>query len=282
MKNLGYYNGKIGLLDELTVPFNDRVHFFGDGVYEATLARNYIIYALDEHLDRLYRSAAMVDIKIKESKEEMANILTDLVKKLDDPNQLVYWQVTRGTQERNHTYPENMTGNLWVVLKPATIKNIYEPVGAITAADTRFFHCNIKTLNLLPAVLYAQRAEREDVYETILYREGGRVTECSHSNVHIITKDGVFKTAPTDNLILPGIARAHLIKACKEMNIPVDETPFSLEEMMQASEVLISSSTAPIRFCDKIDGNPVGGGAVELVKKLQEWVMNDYISATSV
>lgn len=282
MKNLGYYNGRVDTLENLTVPFNDRVHFFGDGVYEATLARNYKIYALDEHLDRLYRSAAMVDIKIRETKEEMAAILCELVKKLDSPDQLVYWQVTRGTQERNHTYPEDMLGNLWVVLKPAGIKNIYEPVSAITAPDTRFFHCNIKTLNLLPAVLYAQRAQREDVYETILYREGGRVTECSHSNVHIITKDGVFKTAPTDNLILPGIARAHLIKACRELGIGVDETPFSTEEMMEASEVLISSSTAPIRFCKSVDGKAVGGSAPEILEKLQKWVMDDYLAATNI
>jgi D-alanine transaminase len=281
MKNLGYYNGRVDTLENLTVPFNDRVHFFGDGVYEATLARNYKIYALDEHIDRLYRSAAMVDIKIRESKAEMAEILNSLVKKLDDPDQLVYWQVTRGTQERNHTYPEEMVGNLWVVLKPAKIKNIYEPVSAITAPDTRFLHCNIKTLNLLPAVLYAQKAEREGVYETILYREGGRVTECSHSNVHIITNDGVFKTAPTDNLILPGIARAHLIKACGELGIAVDETPFSLEEMMGAAEVLISSSTAPIRFCDMINGTHVGGHAPEIIAKLQKWVMDDYLAATA-
>ena len=280
MKNLGYYNGKYAPLDELTVPFNDRVHFFGDGVYEATLARNYKIYALDEHIDRLYRSASMVDIHIRETKEEMKAILCDLVKKLDDSDQLVYWQISRGTQERNHTYPEDMVGNLWVVLKPAKIKNIYEPVSAITAEDTRFFHCNIKTLNLLPAVMYAQRADRQGVYETILYRNGGRVTECSHSNVHIITRDGVFKTAPTDNLILPGIARAHLIKACGELGIKVDETPFSVEEMMDAAEVLISSSTAPIRFCNMIDSIAVGGHAPEVIEKLQKWVMTDYMTAT--
>lgn len=280
LKDLGYYNGKIAALDELTVPFNDRVHFFGDGVYEATLARNYKIYALDEHIDRLYRSAAMVDINIKESKSKMADILCDLVKMLDDPDQLVYWQITRGTQARNHTYPDEMVGNLWVVLKSAKIKNIYEPVSAITAEDTRFLHCNIKTLNLLPAVLYAQKAERAGVYETILYRSKERVTECSHSNVHIITEDGVFKTAPTDNLILPGIARAHLIKACKELGIPVVEVPFSVEEMMGAAEVLISSSTAPFRFCDSIDGQRVGGGAREIIEKLQKWVMEDFISAT--
>lgn len=282
MKNLGYYNGNFAPLDELTVPFNDRVHFFGDGVYEATLARNYKIYALDEHIDRLYRSAAMVDIKIKESKEEMKAILCDLVKMLDDSDQFVYWQVTRGTQDRNHTYPDDMLGNLWVVLKPGKIKDVYAPVSAITAPDTRFFHCNIKTLNLLPAVLYAQKAQGEGVYETILYREGGRVTECSHSNVHIITHEGIFKTAPTDNLILPGIARAHLIKACGELGVPVDETPFTIEEMMNSSEVLISSSTAPVKLCENVDGKKVGGMSPEIVANLQKWAIDDYLNATDI
>ena len=134
----------------------------------------------------------------------------------------------------------------------------------------------------LPPIPVGQDAQRKDVYETILYREGGRVTECSHSNVHIITSDGVFKTAPTDNLILPGIARAHLIKACGELGIPVDETPFSVEEMMNADEVLISSSTAPIRVCNIIDGKAVGSKNSEIVGKLQKYVMDDYISKTNI
>ena len=280
MKNLGYYNGTFGPLDEMTVPFNDRVNFFGDGVYEATFARNYKIFALDEHIDRLFRSAAMVDINISQSKDELKEILNSLVKKLDSPNQIVYWQITRGTQIRNHTYPENMSGNLWIVLKPGELGNVYDPVGVITEPDTRFLHCNIKTLNLLPAVMYAQKASRKGVYEAVLYREGGRVTECSHSNVHIITNDGVFKTAPTDNLILPGIARAHLIRACKELGIEVDETPFYLDEMMDAAEVLTSSSTSPIRACKEVDGKAVGGKAPEIVKKLQDWVMAEIKAVT--
>ena len=280
MKTLGYYNGTVGELDKLTVPFNDRVHFFGDGVYEATLARNYTIYALDEHIDRLYRSAGLVDIKIRETKEEMKSILCELVKMLDDGDQFVYWQVTRGTQARNHTYPEDMVGNLWVVLKPGKLKDAYAPVSAVTAPDTRFFHCNIKTLNLLPAVLYAQRAESQGVYESILYREGGRVTECSHSNVHIITKEGKFKTAPCDNLILPGIARAHLIRACGALGIEVDETAFSLDEMMDAAEVIISSSTAPFKLCNNIDGKSVGGYAPEKVDMLRNYVIEEFMAAT--
>lgn len=280
MENLGYYNGKFGPLDEMTVPFNDRVHFFGDGVYEATGARNHIIFALDEHLDRLYNSAALLDIHIPYTKAEMADILRDMVRRVDSGDQFVYWQITRGTQMRDHVYPEDIQGNLWISLKPAKLKDIFTPVTAITAEDTRFFHCNIKTLNLIPAVVHSQAARRAGVYETILYRTPDRVTECAHSNVHIINKHGIFQTAPTDHLILPGIARAHLIKACKALGYGVDEHPFTLREMMEAKEVIISSSTGPCMHCVEIDGKPVGGQAPDMVRNLQNWVYDEYMRET--
>ena len=50
MKTLGYYNGKFGELDEMSIPMNDRVCWFGDGVYDAGLSRNYKIFALIEHI----------------------------------------------------------------------------------------------------------------------------------------------------------------------------------------------------------------------------------------
>jgi D-alanine transaminase len=86
----------------------------------------------------------------------------------------------------------------------------------------------------------SQKAKANDASEAILHRNG-RVTECAHSNIHIL-KDGFFITAPTDNLILPGIARAHLIKACKHLGIPVKETPYLLSDLLSADEIIISSS----------------------------------------
>ncbi len=74
-ENLGFYNGTFGPLDELKVPFNDRVHFFGDGIYDATYTHNHVIYALEEHIDRFFRSAALIDIHIKQTKEEIAALL---------------------------------------------------------------------------------------------------------------------------------------------------------------------------------------------------------------
>ena len=72
MKTLGYYNGKFGPLEEMTVPMNDRACYFGDGVYEATLARNGKIFALKEHLDRFFNSAGLIKIDIPYTKDELA------------------------------------------------------------------------------------------------------------------------------------------------------------------------------------------------------------------
>ena len=281
MKTLGYYNGKFGPLDEMTVPMNDRVSYFGDGVYDATYSRNYVIYALDEHIDRFYNSAALLKIKIPHTKDEMKALLCDMVKKLDDDEQFVYWQVTRGTGMRNHAFPAgSVPANIWITLKPAKVKDTYQKIKLITLEDTRFLHCNIKTLNLLPSVMAAQKTAEAGCDEAVFHR-GDRVTECAHSNVHII-RDGVFVTAPTDHLILPGIARAHLIKTAKQLGYAVDETPYTLDDLMNADEVIVSSSGSFCLAASEVDGKKVGGRAPEMLKALQDALVADYIEKTNV
>ncbi|ETJ25863.1 D-alanine aminotransferase, partial [human gut metagenome] len=78
------------------------------------------------------------------------------------------------------------------------IKSLTHKLKLITLEDTRFLHCNIKTLNLLPSVMAAQKTEEMACDEAVFHR-GKRVTECAHSNVSII-KDGILKTAPTDTI----------------------------------------------------------------------------------
>ena len=75
MKNLGYYNGTYGPLEEMMIPMNDRVCWFGDGVYDAGPCHNYRIFALQEHLDRFYRNAQALDFEIPMEKEELASLL---------------------------------------------------------------------------------------------------------------------------------------------------------------------------------------------------------------
>ena len=280
MKNLAYYNGKFGELEEMSIPMTDRVCYFGDGVYDATYSRNYKIFALDEHIDRIYNSAALLRIEIAQTKQEMKDILNEMVSKMDTGENFVYWQVTRGgTGRRNHVFSaDGAKGNLWITISPKGLVDVYKKIKLMTKEDTRFFHCNIKTLNLIPAVIASQEALENGCDETVLHR-GDRVTECAHSNVHII-KNGVFVTAPTDHLILPGIARAHLIKACKKLGIGVDETPFTVEEMMNADEVIVSSSGSLCLAAEIIDGKPVGGKAPTLLKALQDEVLREFMAET--
>ena len=110
MEALAYYDGKIGTPEELMVPFNDRVHFFGDGVYDATVGANGKVYLMQDHLDRFYTSAKALDIHIQMPKEELGRLLTDLLAKVDGTTHFVYWQVTRGVETRNHVYAEDLPG----------------------------------------------------------------------------------------------------------------------------------------------------------------------------
>lgn len=279
MKNLGYYNGKFDLIENMTVPMNDRACYFGDGIYEAVYVRNFKAYALGEHIDRFFDSADALGILIPHSKSELSELIYSLISKLDDADQLVYFQVSRGTEMRSHAPSADLVGNMWITIKPAKIKDIYVPMKLITYPDTRFLHCNMKTLNLLPAVLASRAAVEADAEEAVLHRSG-MVTECAHSNVAIIRADGVVQTAPADNMILAGVARSHFLSACAHFGVSVELRHFTVDEMMAADEIIVLSSGTLCRPAYMIDGVAVGGGAGELLKKIQDYLMADYLSAT--
>ena len=277
MKTLGYYNGTIGEIDQLTVPMNDRASFFGDGVYDATYAHNHVIYCLDAHIDRFFRSMSLVRMTPPWSKDELKQLLCELVARVDSGDQFVYWQVTRGTAPRKHAFPAGPV-NLWITLTPQSVEDTFRKLKLITVEDTRFLHCNIKTLNLLPNVLAAQRTAEAGADEAVFHR-GDIVTECAHSNVHILA-GGVFITHPADCYILPGIARQNLIDVCRRLHVPVEERPFTLDELFNADEVIVSSSGDFCMAASEIDGKPVGAKAPDLLKTLQEHSVADFRAAT--
>ena len=257
MQNIAYYNGKVGPIEEMMVPMNDRACYFGDGVYDATCVVNHVPMAFDDHIDRIYRSAKLIDIDIPMPKDEMKKMLLGLIAQVEGDVLFLYWQVTRGVGMRNHPYSAaGDKPSIWAFVRPNKMRDPFGVYKCITLEDKRFYYCNIKTINLLPAVMANQKAVEAGADETIFHR-GPRVTECSHSNVHII-KDGVLRTAPCDELILPGITRKHIIAICGKKGIPVVEEPFTVDEMMAADEVFFSSSSALTCRIREIDGQPVG------------------------
>ena len=278
MQAIAYYDGKIGAPEELMVPFNDRVHFFGDGVYDATVGANGKVYLLQDHLDRFYTSAKALDIHIPMEKAALGELLTDLLGKVDGTTHFVYWQVTRGINDRNHVYPEGMPGKLWVMIRPNHLNDPDVPIKLVTAPDTRFYHCNIKTLNLIPSVMAAQDAARRGVQETVFHRDG-IVTECAHSNVSIL-KDGVFYSHPNDELILRGIAKTHMIQACYRLGITVMEKPYTLDDLRAADEIIVTSSSNFCLHACELDGAPAGGKDPGTLKAIQDAVLQEYYDYT--
>ena len=235
MKTLGYYNGKFGPLEEMTVPMNDRACYFGDGVYEATLARNGKIFALKDHLDRFFNSAGLIKIDIPYTKDELAAILYDMLAKMDDKDIFIYWQMTRGTGIRQHQFPEKGTKpNLRIFMKPGKPADSGKRLKLTDMEDTRFLHCNIKTLNLIPNCMAMQQAVEAGCDEVVFHR-GDRVTEGAHSGLAML-KGGAFCTPPADELILPSITRKHFLELCGKLGIPSRVAPFTVDELLQADE----------------------------------------------
>lgn len=283
MRAVAYYDGKVGAPEELMVPFNDRVHFFGDGCYDATVGANGKVYLLQDHLDRFYSSAKALDIRIPMEKQELGKLLTDLLAKVDTKVNFVYWQVTRGVEERNHVYDPQLPGKLWVLVRPLKLNDPNKAIALNDAEDTRFFHGNIKTLNLLPAVMAAQRAKLAGFQETVFHR-GDIVTECSHSNVSVL-KDGVLYSHPNDELILRGIAKTHMIQACYRLGIMVLEKAFTMDFLKNADEIIVTSSSNFCLQAATLNGEPVGGKDPETLKAIQEAVLQefyDYTGCTSL
>lgn len=280
MKTVGYYNGNIGEIEEMMVPMNDRAMYFGDGVYDATYAAKRKIFELEGHMERFFNSFKAMEIPFRMTREELAAELQKCVDLMDsDGEVMVYWQATRGTGMRNHLFPtDGKPANLLITVREVPLSDLRTPYKVITLEDTRFLHCNIKTLNLIPSVIANQRAKEAGCQEAIFHR-GDRVTECAHSNVHIL-KNGKFITAPTDNLILPGITRKHLLRICQEQGIPYEERIFSLAEVFDADEIIISSAgTLGVGVCE-VDGKAVGGRDPELLKRLQKAAVADFEKET--
>lgn len=280
MREVGYYNGTLGPLSEINCPILDRAVYFGDGCYDATYVQSGTIFALEDHFDRFYNSCRLLRIPFQYSREELKEILYRLVDAYDgnDGKGILYWQTSRGTALRNHLFPdaEEVKPNLMAFLMPMDMSPKDKEFHVITLEDTRFLHCNIKTLNLIPSVIANQKAKEADCQEVIFHR-GDRVTEMAHSNVSFLIDDTLVYHS-FDNKVLPGIAIKHLIRNAEKLGIPTRAEEITLTEAMNADELIITSSGTLCNRISMVDNIPTGGKAPELLKKLQDAAWEEFVS----
>lgn len=270
MKDIGYYNGKIGELENMQVPMLDRACYFADGLYEVAYAFGRQVYCLDEHLDRLWEGCKIVDIKPNFDKTQLKQIIEKLVQMLDSPDQQIYVQISRGCGLRQHEYCDDMSPNLWIMIRGQRVKDMSLPYKLVSMSDERHGYCNVKSLNLLANVLASKYAADCNVDECVLIRDG-IVKECSHSSIGLI-KGGKLVFPICDQYCLRGVSREKIAIIGKEMGLCVQETDFGLAELYEADEVIVCSSGAPCMRVISLDGMKVGGRATEIVEYIQQQI----------
>ena len=183
---IGYYDGAFGPLDQVTAPVLDRAFYFGDGVYDATIVNHGAIVYEEDHVERFYNSARLVHMDPVVDQGRLREVLRRLADDCPADNAFLYWQMSRGTAPRSHAFPKDIKPNLMAYIVPSPEVDLSQATTAHLVEDTRFYHCNAKTLNLLPNVLAQQEAVEAGFDEAIFVRDG-YVTECAHSNVHILS-----------------------------------------------------------------------------------------------
>src|SRR5690606_14690462 len=217
-------------------------------------------------------------ITVPFQKEDLLDLMNQLIRVNNVHDGSIYMQLTRGASPRNHVFPSVdtkpvLTAYTKEVARP--VESLENGVAAMVAEDIRWLRCDIKSLNLLPNLLAKQAATEQGCYEAILHRNG-LVTEGSASNAYIVV-DGKIKTHPATNLILNGITRQVVARLCKENNIPFSEEAFTLDELRNADEIFVTSTTSEVMPVVKLDEREVGNGKPgEVTRKLQTLFVEEF------
>lgn len=262
MNNIYLYNNRFLPKEEIVIAPEDRGYYYGDGIYEVFRIYNGRIYEPGLHFERLERSAEGLRITMPMDSSTLQSKLEELIRLNRLIEGTLYLQISRGVAPRSLPFPKGGDPVLLAYTSEVNRPIATMEVGlrSITVEDIRWLHCDYKTLNLLPNVLAKQEALDAGADEAILHRSGV-VTECSASNIMIVS-GGVIITHPTNNLILHGVTRAVVLRLATTAKLPVEERPFTLEELYSADEAFITGTTVEITPIVSVDGQKIGNGSI--------------------
>ena len=267
-----YFNGQFMSKEAVCISPDDRGFLFADGVYEVIRAYNGALFHADLHFARLQRSMSELRIPVPDLGVLEAACVELLARNaLLETDARLYLQITRGVAPRTHIFPDPPpTPTVYITagdIQPPT-REWETGIKVILTPDIRWARCDIKALMLLPNILASQEAHEQGAWEAILVRNGV-VMEGSHTTVCGIF-DGALVTAPVTNNILGGVTREVILKACRELGIPIKEFPIFENELPRAQELLILGTTTEVMPVVQVDDWFVGDGKPgPLTRKLQ-------------
>ena len=249
---IAYLNGDYMPLEEARISPMDRGFLFGDGIYEVIPSYGGKMVGFKPHITRMQEGLGAIEINLDWDDDKWRALCTSLLEKNGNGNLGVYLHVTRGADsKRHHAYPEGIEPTVFgyafeIPPPPVPDRDEITPFTCATGHDMRWDRCNIKSISLLGNVMHYQQGYSKGDGEILLYNENNELTECGACNAYIV-KDGVVATPLLDNQILPGITRQLLLSVLKaDGSIPVEERVISMDEVWDADEVWISSSSKEV------------------------------------
>jgi len=265
MSRIVYVNGVYLPETEAKVSIFDRGFLMADGVYEVTSVLGGKLIDFAGHCARLARSLRELDMAAPVSDAELLAIHRELLARNRLEDGLVYLQVTRGAPaDRDFAFPDPATTPSTLVMftqaKPGLADSPAAKAGmtVISIPDLRWGRRDIKTVQLLyPSMgkMLARKAGADDAWMV----EDGFVTEGTSNNTWIVTGNRIV-TRQLGTEILHGITRAAVLACARDLQMEVEERPFTLDEAKAADEAFFTSASAFVMPVVAIDGVPVGRG----------------------
>ncbi|WOI35893.1 D-amino acid aminotransferase [Alteromonas sp. CI.11.F.A3] len=268
---IAFLNGEFMPLSEAKISPMDRGFLFGDGIYEVIPTYHGKAVGMIGHLSRMRDGLAAISITNPYSAQQWQQNLDGLIdanaSHFPSGNIGVYFHISRGTDtKRYHAYPQNITPTVFgfafeiAPAQPLEADKV-KPFTVALEEDKRWQRCHIKSTSLLGNVMHFQAGVESGVQETILHNSDGIITEASSCNVFMVKDNAIF-TPPLDNQLLPGITRQIALEAFKQAGLVVEEKWFTTEDLFNADEVWLTSSSKEIAPVIEVDGKTIGTGEV--------------------
>jgi len=259
---ISYLNGEFVPLREARISPLDRGFLYSDGAYEVMPVYGGRPFRFDAHAERLTRSLDAIKMEDPHTRAEWRTLIATLITRNGGGDQYVYWQVTRGAEfGRNHAPLPHIPRTVFAFCAPLPVtsaETLENGVSCVTAEDTRWARCDVKSVSLLANILLRQLAVDANAAETILLR-GGELMEASASAVHVVS-GGVIISPPKSHRILPGTTRSVMEEVAVRAGVSYTAARISEQQLRNAEEVWISAATREVQPVTRLDGKPIGTG----------------------
>jgi branched-chain amino acid aminotransferase len=249
LEELASVDGRISSTAEATVPMKDDGLYRGDGAFEVIRLYSGRPFALGDHLDRLERSAAAIQLEF--DRAALKREIDALLAEADGPDGQLRLIVTRGGRRIAAVEPIPAHAE---TLSVATIA--YSPSVILTGVKSLSYAANMQATRL---------AKEQGADEAVLVQPDGTVLEPPTSAIFWVSPEGGLRTPALDVGVLESITRDRLVKA-----LHVEEGAWPVADLRAAGEAFLASTTREIQAVSAIDGRELPEAPGPRTREAQE------------